>query len=110
MSRVTVSKLIHVLPIHEWLLLYNWYNKLNAVVKWNGSYSKSFCVTRGTRQGSVLSPYLFNICINQLSLDLNNCDAGVRIGESLYNCMAYADDITLFSTNVQDLQNLICCI
>ena len=25
-------KLIHVLPVHEWLLLYNWYNKLNAVV------------------------------------------------------------------------------
>ena len=64
-------KLIHVLPIHERLVLYNWY-KLNAVVKWNGSYSKSFCVTGGTRQGSVLSPYLFNISINQLLLDLNN--------------------------------------
>ena len=100
-------KLIHVLPVHEWLLLYNWYNKLNAVVKWNGSYSKPFDVTRGTRQGSVLSPYLFNIFINQLLLDLNNCDAGVRIGDTLYNYMAYADDITLFSTNVQDLQSLI---
>ena len=100
-------KLIHVLPVHEWLLLYNWYDKLNAVVKWNGSYSKPFDVTRGTRQGSVLSPYLFNIFINQLLLDLNNCDAGVRIGDTLYNSMAYADDITLFSTNVQDLQNLI---
>ena len=52
-------KLIDVLPIHEWLLLYNWYNKLNAVVKWNGSYSKSLFVTRGTRQGSIFSPYLF---------------------------------------------------
>ena len=59
-------KLIHVLHAHEWLLLYNWYNKLNAVVRWNGSYSKSFCVTRGTRQGSVFSPYLFNIFINKL--------------------------------------------
>ena len=49
-------KLIHVLPVHEWLLLYNWYDKLNTVVKWNGSYSKPFDVTRGTRQGSVLSP------------------------------------------------------
>ena len=99
--------LIHVLPVHEWLLLYKWYNKLNAVVKWNGSYSKSFCVTRGTRQGSVFSPYLFNIFINQLLLDMNNCDASVRIGDTLYNDMAYADDITLFATNVQDLQNLI---
>ena len=35
-------KLIHVLPVHEWLLLYNWYNQLNAVVKWNGSYSNVF--------------------------------------------------------------------
>ena len=52
-------------------------------------------------------PYLFNLFINQLLLDLNNCDAGVRIGDTLYNSMAYADDITLFSTNVQDLQNLI---
>ena len=26
-------KLIHVLPVHEWLLLYNWYNKLIDVVK-----------------------------------------------------------------------------
>ena len=76
-------KLIHVLPIHEWLLLYNWYNKLNAVVKWNGSYSKSFCVTRGTRQGSILSPYLFKFVITQLLLDLNNCDAGIRIGDTL---------------------------
>ena len=45
--------------------------------------------------------------INQLLLDFSNCDAGVRIGDTLYNSMAYADDITLFSTNVQDLQNLI---
>ena len=52
-------KLIHVLPVHEWLLLYKWYNKLNVVVKWNGSYSKPFDVTRGTRQGSVLSPYKY---------------------------------------------------
>ena len=59
-------KLIHVLPVYEWLLLYKWHNKLNAVVKWNGSYSKPFFVTRGTRQGSVLSLYLFNIFINQL--------------------------------------------
>ena len=50
---------------------------------------------------------LFNICINQLLLDLNDCDVGVRIGDVLYNYMAYADDITVFSTNAKDLQRLI---
>ena len=74
-------KLIDVLPTYQWLLLYNWYRKLNAVVK------------------SKLSPYLFNIFINQLLLDLNDCDVGVRIGDVLYNSMAYADDIAVFSTN-----------
>ena len=75
--------------------LYNWYRKkLNAVAKWNGCYSTTFNITRGTRQGSKLSPYLFNIFINQLLLDLNDCDAGARIGDMLYNSMAYADYIT----------------
>ena len=30
-------KLFHGLPVHEWLLLYNLYTKLNILVKWNGS-------------------------------------------------------------------------
>ena len=64
-------KLYYVLPVHEWLPLYNWYNKLNAVVKLNGSYSKSFCVTRGARQGSNLSTYLFKIIISKLFKTIN---------------------------------------
>ena len=76
-------------------------------MKWNGCYSKTFDITRGTRQGSKLSPYLFNIFINQLLLDLNDCNVGVRIGDVLYNSVAYADDITVFSTNAKYLQCLI---
>ena len=67
-------------------------------------YSKTFDITRGTRQRSKLSPYLFNIFINQLLLDLNDCDVWVRIGDVLYNFMAYSDDITIFSKNAKDLQ------
>ena len=96
-------KLIDVLPTYQWLLLYNWYRKLNAVVKENGCYSKTFDITSGTRQTSKLSPYLFNIFINQL-LVLNDCDVWVRIGDVLYNFMAYSDDITIFSKNANGLQ------
>ena len=87
-------KLIHVLPVQEWLsgycYKYDWYNKLNAVVKWNGSYSKSCCVTRGTQQRCVLSTYRFNIFINQLLLDLNNCDADMTTWNLTLN--EYAQD------------------
>ena len=100
-------KLIDVLPVHHWLLLYNWYSKLNGIVKWNGTRGDSFNITRGTRQGSIISPYLFNIFINQLLYDLQSSDAGARIGDMLFNSVAYADDVTLFSTNMKGLQNLI---
>ena len=58
-------KRIDVLPVNHWLLLYNWYSKLNGIVKWNGTRGDSLNITRGTRQESIISPYLFNICINQ---------------------------------------------
>ena len=94
-------KRIDVLPTHQWVLLYNWYRKLNAVVEWNVCYSKVFDITLGTRQRSNIYPYWFNIFINQLFLDLNDCDVGVRIGDVIYNYMAYADDMTVFSTNAK---------
>ena len=93
-------------PTYQWLLLYNWYRNLNSVVKWNGCYSKTFDITRGTRQWSKRSPYLFNIFIDRLLLDLNDYYAGIRIGDGLYNAKAYADDITIVSTNAKCLQCL----
>ena len=100
-------KLINVLPEPQWMFLYRWYNNLKATVKWNGQISPVFSVTRGTRQGSSLSPSLFNIFINDLLKELSSLQSGVKIGNDLYNSMAYADDITLLSSTVPGLQKLI---
>jgi len=45
-----------------------------SCVKWDNIYSSMFAVTFGVRQGSVLSPILFNIYVN----DLANVDIGLR--------------------------------
>ncbi len=87
---------IDVLPQYQWLYLYNWYRNLKGVVKWNGSFSNVFDVRRGTRQGSVLSPYLFNIFLHDLLIQLKERKFGVNIGNRIHNSFSYADDISLF--------------
>ena len=47
--------------------------------------SESFHVTNGVRQGEVLSPYLFSVYLDDLSLEPHNIKAGCYIGEVLLN-------------------------
>ena len=100
-------KLWDSIPRFHWLFLYQWYSRLEGIICWNGIYSKSFRITRGTRQGSVISPFLFNIFIDDLMKKLDNHNSGLNIGDVKYNSFAYADDVTLFSSTTTGLQNLI---
>ena len=100
-------KLCDIIPSHHWVLCYRWYSSLRASVKWQGSYSSVFTVSKGTRQGSILSPYFFNVFINDLLLELQTIDSGVSIGNINLNSFAYADDINLFCSNASGLQMLI---
>ena len=89
--------------------MYKWYKSLDVVIKWNGviHHDSYFKVTRGTKQGSILSPTLFNIFLSELMEKLQSEQAGLRIGDKLYNSFAYADDITLFSSTIPGFQSLI---
>ena len=100
-------KLMHKIPACYWVLLFRWYSNLQAYVKWNGSYSDRICVSKGVRQGSVLSPCLFNIFINDMLKELTMAKSGTCIGNIDLNNFAYADDITVFSATVAGLQHLI---
>ena len=59
------------------------------------------------RQGSILSPRLFSIFINDLLTLLKSKECGIKIQNLILNLIAYADDINLFSTTSTGLQELI---
>ena len=89
------------------MFLLKWYKSLRAVVRWNNQYSNVFTIGCGTRQGSILSPQLFNIFIDGLLKELSATNSGVSIGNEDFNSYAYADDVTLFCATAPGLQKLI---
>ena len=60
-------------------LILDWYNKVYVAVRWNGILSSPRCLLAGVRQGGVLSPYLFNVYVNDVitKLELSTLDAGL---------------------------------
>ena len=72
----------------------------------NGSTTMSFKLAKGLRQGDPLSPYLFLLCANVLSLSLQKAEQeklinGVRVGRNgcSFTHLLYADDSLFFFKN-----------
>ena len=64
------------IPQHVLRILSYWYKNQRVCVRLGGTYSTFFCVTNGVRQSSILSPYLFNIHVDDLSVAINACRVG----------------------------------
>ena len=100
-------KLIGKIPDQHWIFLYKWYRSSKAKVRWAGEFSEIFSISKGMRQGSILSPRLFSVFIDDLLLQLKSNSNGMKIHNFKLNAIAYADDINLFCTTATGLQNLI---
>jgi len=74
------------------------YTSPKASVCTNNFRSAYFPLTRGTRQGCPLSPLLFAVAMEPLSIHLRTSHlfSGVMRGESEYRVSLYADDLLLY--------------
>lgn len=84
-----------------------WFTKQVASVRWHSAFSKPFYIGNGTRQGGVLSPYLFSRYIRELLMELKLTQLGCCVGGMFINTLAYADDIVLLAPSWRALQKLV---
>ena len=80
-----------------WRLIYNWYHDIKEYVCIDGKHSQIYTLHQGTRQGGVLSPWLFLVLVNDLITELKNTNAGVTISKVNVGSPMFADDLTLLA-------------
>jgi hypothetical protein len=85
----------------------DWYSKLSSVIRWNGVLSAPFQLNLGVRQGSILSPILFNIYVDDLIHQLESSNLGCHVGCYYYGCVMYADDLLLMAASISDMQKML---
>ena len=115
-DRVNQNKLFKKLlnnGVPKWIIkvISQWYCNQTLCVKWGSVISDVFPVNNGVRQGpqgGILSPLLFIVYINDLSISLSKLPAiGCCSGENVINHLMYADDIVLLSPSAKGMQRLL---
>ena len=77
------------------------------MIKLSGLKSTPFKIRNGTRQGSVLSPIIFSLYLDDLIKQLRQLGLGCHIGGKWYGACCYADDIILLAPNRDVLQQML---
>jgi len=88
-------------------ILSHWYMTQTILIRWGDDISIGFGTTNRLRQGGVISSYLNNFYINDLTGILNWQKIGCMSGKMIINNLMYADDLILISPSANGLRSLM---
>ncbi len=106
-EKLFLKLLARGVPKYILRILIFWYANQAMRVKWDNAVSAPFHVNNGVRQGGILSPILFNVYMDDLSRQLNACNTGCIVGNTVVNHLMYADDLVILSPYSAGLQDLL---
>ena len=81
-------------PILIRFLIFSYVNQ-DCQILWSGVKSDNFKASNGVRQGSVASPVLFNLYIDELFQVLSSSGYGCTIYQLYFGVTGYTDDLSL---------------
>ena len=105
--KLLIKLLERGVPLLILLLLQFWFSSQSLRVGWGNVYSESFYMKNGIRQGSILSPHLFNGYVDDLNYALSSSRVGCHVGEKPMNNLSYADDLALVASSTAALNDLL---
>ena len=88
-------------------LMFDWFKKSTAMVRWGNSLSKKFSINAGVRQCGLLSPIFFAIYVDILVQKLKQTGVGCNINDQFFGCLFYADDIILLAHTLRGMQKML---
>ena len=96
-------------PDHLTCLLRNLYAGQEATVRTGHGTTDWFQITKGVRQGCILSPCLFNFYVEYIvrNAGLDEAQAGIKIARRNINNLRYAADTTLMAGSEEELKGLL---
>ena len=75
-SKLFIKLIERGVPAYLILLLHSWYRSQRLYAGWGSARSDPFLMGNGIRQGSIISPYLFNIYVDELNILLSKSGIG----------------------------------
>ena len=92
-----------------WFLLKKYYDSSKGIILSDSPETQNteFPISCGVKQGGILSPFLFNIFINELIEQCCQLNLGATYEGENVSILVYADDILLISPVDKHLQDLL---
>ena len=78
-----------------------------AWVKWGNTRSSMFTIVNGTRQGSILSPALFALYVDELLVELRKLGVGCKVAGVYMGAVGFCDDILLLAPTRDGMQLML---